>query len=248
MSLNPRPKRHVILFRASDLASLNATVPTDYDEAVQKLGYFALLDDGKFAFYNSITKLFELLPTGGAIPALALEDLTNVSTSSLNPGDVLYWTGTFWSNTPITSNMLPASSKGHYSMNGNTTATIIAAIGTFYKIAGITTGHSAVQDFTFINNRATYTGLVAKDFEIKISLGAKEGPNKKLAFRIAKNGSTIPLSENTATTHSVGEAVNIYIQDIVTLNTGEYIEVFCANMDVVTNITVEQLNLIVKEF
>lgn len=97
--LNPHPKRYTILFRAPSLIALN-TLP-DYDAAVRKLGYMALLDNGKLAFYNNITDQFELVADISGSGSHALDDLTDVSVPAPNLGDFLYWNGSYWTSTPI---------------------------------------------------------------------------------------------------------------------------------------------------
>ena len=249
MPHNPFPKRYMILFRAKDLASLNSLYPDNLDQAVKHLGYFGLLDSGEFAFYNSITKQYELLKDslGDINPLLALNDLTDVTIDNPQPGQALIYNGVEWINTTLSTGIMLARSKAHYHMSGNTTATIVSVSGDYYKVAGTTTSVIA-QDFILTNNKATYTGSQPKTFKVGVGMSITDGANKVLNFRFKKNNLTLSDGQVTLTSHSPSEPVSSYLQDIITLNTGDFIELYATNLSSTSNITVIELSVILEEF
>lgn len=136
---------------------------------------------------------------------------------------------------------------GHMSMQGNSTETPIAVQGTFYKVLGTTSAGSAIEKFTHTNNRLTYVGALSAEFKISVTLSATSGNNRVLAFRIAIDGVTSAQSESKSTSSGNGRSENISLLDAVSLTTGAYIELFCANTTNTDNITVEELNIIVTK-
>jgi len=133
-----------------------------------------------------------------------------------------------------------------YYMSNNATATTIAATGTFYKVAGTTTGSSANQKFnTATSNRATYTGAFSATFRVVVTAAVTSGNNQTLRCRIGKNGTTIPDSETEFKTSSAGESSNFTVQTLAELATNDYLEVFVANDTSATNATFKHLNVII---
>jgi len=131
-------------------------------------------------------------------------------------------------------------------MSNNATATTIAATGTFYKVAGTTTGSSANQKFnTATSNRATYTGAFSATFRVVVTAAVTSGNNQTLRCRIGKNGTTIPDSETEFKTSSAGESSNFTVQTLAELATNDYLEVFVANDTSATNATFKHLNVII---
>jgi len=142
---------------------------------------------------------------------------------------------------------IPNSSaiSGYY-MNGNTTATVISAIGTAVKVAGTTTSAAITQKFTNTDNRSTYNGAILRDFKVTVVLSANSGNNNEIGIYIAKNGTLITESEIYITTNAGGRAEGGVVQTIVALTQDDYIEVFVENSTSDTNITVSELSVIVE--
>lgn len=140
-----------------------------------------------------------------------------------------------------------SGSIAQYYMTNNVTATTISATNTFVKIAGITIPGTYVEKFnTATTNRAIYIGALTGFYKITVSVSAVAGNNQLLLFRIAKNGTTLAQSEVQETTSGNGRSQTLIVQDVVQLVTNDFIEIFVANGTATSNITVEQLNVIVE--
>lgn len=132
-----------------------------------------------------------------------------------------------------------------YYMNGNATATTVSAIGATYKVSGTTTSGTFTSKFTNTDNRATYTGNVAKIFKTVATLSVESGNNNVIGVYIAKNGTLLTDSEVYITTNAGGRAEACTVQTLTTLDTNDYIEIFVENDTAVTDITVTDLNVII---
>jgi len=135
-----------------------------------------------------------------------------------------------------------------YYMNNNATATTIAVSGTFYKALGTTTTGEFVEKFdvTTTSNKAVYKGSLTGFYKITACLTVTGSSNKEVAIRSAKNGVTSPQSEITSTTSAGGKAEGITCQDIVSLATDDYLEIFITNNTDTSSLTVEDLNVIIE--
>ena len=135
----------------------------------------------------------------------------------------------------------------NYTMNGNSTATVIAATGTPVKVAGTTVLNAITQKFTHSNNRATYSAVLQRTYKIDATLSLTSGNGHQIGIYIAKNGTVINESETYITTNASGRLENGYVQTLEALNLDDYIEVWVENNTSITNITVEDLNVTVTE-
>lgn len=142
--------------------------------------------------------------------------------------------------------VLNSAEIGQYTMNGNATATTISATGTPVKVSGTTTASSINQKFSHSNNRLTYTGAITRDFQVTSIVSALSNNNNQVGLYIAKNGIVIDESETYATTSGTGRAENITVQTIVQLSQNDYVEVWTENNTVIRDVTVQDLNTIVK--
>jgi len=134
-----------------------------------------------------------------------------------------------------------------YYMNGNATATTIAVVSTPVKAAGTTTSSAITQSFTNSTaNRATYTGVIQRDFKVSAVMSVESGNNNVIGLYIAKNGTIVVESEIYITTNAGGRAEAGVCQAIIEAVTDDYIEVFVENSTGTTNITVTDLNVIVE--
>ena len=165
-------------------------------------------------------------------------------------GGSTYLTGVdSMSNKALFNNNVGISNSGdvsQYYMNGNSTATVVSATSTEYKIAGTTTSANVTQKFTNTDNRATYIGALNRYFKVTATISVTSGNNNQIGLYIAKNGVVLPESEIYGTTNSGGRAENIVCQTLVELTNGDYIEIFCENNTSITNITATDLNVIVE--
>ena len=137
---------------------------------------------------------------------------------------------------------------GQYFMVGNATATTISVSGTFYKVAGTTSTGTYVEKFdvTTTSNKAVYSGSLVGFYKVTVVASMLTGNNKVLAVRIAKNGTTTTSSQTKSTSNGSSRSESIMSQDVVQLSNTDYIEVFVANTTDTTNITVEDLNVIIE--
>lgn len=139
-----------------------------------------------------------------------------------------------------------AAITGYY-MLGNATATVIGAVSTPVKVAGTTTEATISQRFTVATtNRATYDGAITRDFRVTVTLSLSSGNNQQIAAYVAKNGSIISESVVNLTTNSGGRLENGMMQVTTELIDTDYIEIFVENNTAATNITVEDMNVIIE--
>lgn len=139
-----------------------------------------------------------------------------------------------------------AAIAGYY-MHGNATATTIAGTATPTKVAGTTTATAISQRFTITTtNRATYIGAIEREFRISLVCNLSSGAGHQVGIYIAKNGTPMSESETYVTTNAGGRVENGSAQVLTTLVDTDYIEVFVENNTLATDITVEDLNIIIE--
>lgn len=141
------------------------------------------------------------------------------------------------------------SVNGQMYMQGNTTATVIGASGTFVKIAGVTTPSADNAKYTHANNRLTNDAVRTRKYLIQASLSFLSGNNQECEFGFFDSvlGAIREPSKTRSTTRSTGKAENISMMCVVEHVQGDYIEIWCANLSATTNITVEALNVTITE-
>jgi hypothetical protein len=134
-----------------------------------------------------------------------------------------------------------------YYMLANATTTVIAAASTPVKAAGTTTEMAVSQRFTVTaTNRATYDGAIARDFRVTVTLSLSSGNNHQISAYVFKNGTAIAESVVNLTTNDGGRLENGMMQATVEMLDTNYIEIFVENNTSATNITVEDLNVIIE--
>lgn len=131
---------------------------------------------------------------------------------------------------------------GYYTMTNNATATVISAINTPVKVAGITVNSTETTGFTHANNRLTYEGAFTRDFKVSSIMTFSSGNNNQIGMYITKNGVVIGESETYATAGLAGRFENATVQTVVAMDEGDYLEVWIENATAVTNVTVEFLS------
>lgn len=142
--------------------------------------------------------------------------------------------------------VLNSASLTEYYNNSNTTPTVINTQGTFVKITTTTLPGVYSQKFTLTDNRATYDGAVTRFFRITAVLSASAGSNQVLIAKFAKNGVIIDSSQGRATTSGGSRAENLKCQTIVSLDLGDYIELWITNDTATTSVVVTDLNVIIE--
>jgi hypothetical protein len=135
----------------------------------------------------------------------------------------------------------------NYYMNANATVTDIVTQGVAVKIAGTTSSNAITQKFTNSNNRATYTGGISRLFTVTAIVSVTStSSNDQIGIYIAKNGSIITSSEAYLTTNTANRAENLMVQTLVSLSTNDYVEIFAENATDNSDITVTDLNVVVR--
>lgn len=208
----------------------------------------------------TITRRFRIIYS--AFVVLSGETGINVSTSATIPnngyildtinfgGGGTYITGVLSTDNKASftncNGINNSTEVSQYYMNNNATATVVASSGVAYKVLGNTTSAIITQKFTNTNNRATYNGAVTKFFSVLATASLESGTNNQIGLYISKNGTVINESEVYGTTSGTGRAENITIQAFVELTANDYIEIFVENDTSATNVTVKDLNVIIK--
>jgi hypothetical protein len=124
-----------------------------------------------------------------------------------------------------------------YAFAGNVAETSFASAGAFVKIAGENSGSQADDGLSVSANRVTYTGPGSRRFMIDGVFSVTGGVNNQIVLRVAKSGTTCPLCSVPTTLTTGGRPVLAYTQGYFTLETGDYLEVWAANISGTTSAT-----------
>lgn len=135
---------------------------------------------------------------------------------------------------------------GQYTVNGNAVPTTFLSAGVATKVLGSTSPNAINQKFSHSNNRLTYTGALTRSFDISAICTMSGGGNKEIGLYVAKNDITIPESETYATTNSGGRFENISIQHIITMDEGDYVELWAENATDTSSVIFESMNFIIR--
>ena len=148
----------------------------------------------------------------------------------------------FESNTGINNSVTLAN----YSMSGNAIPTTIAIVGVYTKILGTTTSNALSERFTLTNNRATYTAPSPNIFEITGVATISAAAFKQYNLQIHVNDLPVgPISQSTVLAPTILE--NITIQTVVSLTTGDYVELWISNIVDTASVIVSNLSMIVAK-
>lgn len=209
----------------------------------------------------TITRRFRIIYS--AFVVLSGETGINLSTSASIPVDAyILDTVNFSGGGTYTSGVLYSDNKAlyinckgisnsndisSYYMNENATVTDIITTGVAVKIAGTTTSAGITQRFTNTNNRATYTGALNKTFLVSVvSSVTSTSTNDQIGYYVAKNGVIVASSKIYVTTNSNNRAESVSIQGVIELITNDYIEVWIENKSDTSDVTVTDLNVIIR--
>ncbi len=135
----------------------------------------------------------------------------------------------------------------NYYMIGNATVTPTTS-GTPTKILGTTTDDPITQRFTHSNNRMTYTGGVARIFQVTATAALSSNNNNELALFVAKNGTVINQSRGLGTANAGGRAEGLSSNALVELQENDYIEMYVDNLTGSNNVVDIDLNVIIGVF
>ena len=125
--------------------------------------------------------------------------------------------------------------------------TTVAEADTFYKLNTTTTQGFVRGDLVHSNNRITYTGATTRVFSVQGILSLESGNNKQIHVAFYQNEAIKSCSEQQITTSGAGKASNVSFQCLAELEQNDYIEVFVKNATNADNITLDNLNVIVKQ-
>lgn len=253
-------------FIATDCGILNSANWT-FDGNIGTVGFISCIFDGRpsqttitIPATATITRRFRAIYS--AFVVLSGETGINASVSATIPvegyildtcnfsGGGTYTTGVLYTDNKslfVNNRGINNSAEiSYYTMNGNATATTIANTGTPVKVAGTTTSQSITQKFTNTNNRATFTGAIVRTFRVSAILSCTSGNNHQIGVYIAKNGNVLNETESYITTGGTGRAEGAKVQGVVELTQNDFIEIFVENNTAITNITVQDLSVIIE--
>lgn len=139
--------------------------------------------------------------------------------------------------------------NGQLYMQGNATATVVSATNTFYKVLGTTTASSDNSKYTHTNNRLTNDAAISRKYLIQCSLSFTSGTGDvcQFGFYDSKIAAIRTPSKTKATANSSGRAENIHMACVVSHILGDYLEIHCANLSSIANITVSDMNFVITE-
>ena len=125
-------------------------------------------------------------------------------------------------------------------------ATTINTTGTYVKLAGTTTSDSLSGVTMPAHNRLQNDSGATRLFEVSAHVDVEDGSgSKQLAMKLAKNGTVIDATEVDDETTS-NEGAHMNLTWAVSLDDGDYIEIWGANNTDASNITVTRGHLFIK--
>lgn len=134
---------------------------------------------------------------------------------------------------------------GSMYMENNATATTIAALGTWHKVAGTTTEGPAQVEFTMpANNRLTYSDTITRHTHILGFATITCGSNNQVGeMAIHKNGTIIPGSTVGFKCLSAGDPITVPLLAETGMAPTDYIEAFILNATAANDMTVTYFKL-----
>jgi hypothetical protein len=146
-------------------------------------------------------------------------------------------------------NITNTAVNGQLYMQGNATATTISNTTDFFKVAGTTTASADNSKFSHSNNRLTCDAVISRKYLIMCSLATSSGANQILEFGFydSQLAAIRTPSRTKVTSNAGGRAESVTFMCVVTMESADYLEIWCRNSTATTNITVEQLNFTITE-
>jgi hypothetical protein len=125
--------------------------------------------------------------------------------------------------------------------------TTVAQSDTWYKLNTSTTQGFQRDGLVHSNNRITWTGTTTRVFKLEGIVSVESGNNNQVHVAFFKNDTLHPCSEQEVTTSGSGRASNVAFQCLIQLAQNDYIEVWTKNATGATNITLNNVNVIVTQ-
>lgn len=131
---------------------------------------------------------------------------------------------------------------------GNDSATDITSIGGWVKVAGATSVSYLSKMSSDASNKITYGGLSNYDLTINAAITGVSGSGTQQdhELAIAVNGTIDTTTISSLTTRSAGLPVSCSIHSILSLNEGDYIELYARNNTSTTDVTISELQMVVS--
>lgn len=147
------------------------------------------------------------------------------------------------------TNITNTAVNGQLYMQGNVTATTISDTVTFVKVAGTTTPSVDNSKFTHADARLTCDAVISRKYLIQCSLSFTAGNANicEFGFYDSQLAAVRTPSRVKSTANASGRAENVVFVCVVTMKSGDYIEIHARNTSSITNITVDQLNFVITE-
>lgn len=135
-----------------------------------------------------------------------------------------------------------SASQAQYEWEANATATSFTSSGVFVKAQGTSNPNVNNKCFTHSDNRATYTGAIIRNFRI-LAISSLTGTSNNVAMlAVYKNGVKASVKQES-TLNSSGRSENICVSCNIVLDPNDYVEVWIANKNSTSDITVENLQV-----
>ena len=143
---------------------------------------------------------------------------------------------------PSTVNVKMSKAQIFSHFGGNTTETVIATIDTPVKINAVWSDINTTRFSFNANGTWTYTGLEDKDISMSIvaTVTPAGGTARQVSTYFAKNGVVDAATRGSVTASTGGQITNLAI---ISVSTGDTVEVFIENNSGTQNITVEIASL-----
>lgn len=144
-------------------------------------------------------------------------------------------------------NLTSSQSYAQMTLSSNATITDIITQNIFTKISGTTTS-PLLSRFTMpSNNRLVYTGTKERLFRIDVSLNTTGGTNDVIGVTYGVNGTSYTGYVTSAYLDANGASYATYSSNLLTLTSGDYVEIFIRNQTSTTDVTVVSMNVIIVE-
>ena len=128
----------------------------------------------------------------------------------------------------------------------SSSVTDITAINTWVKLNADTTSIFSRDGLVHTDNKVTNTGS-SKVFKVEGIISVSAGSNQTIHAAFFKNGVLHPCSEQSAITSGTNRVQAIPFHCLVELSTNDYIEVWVKNQANTTDITLDNINVIITE-
>jgi hypothetical protein len=124
--------------------------------------------------------------------------------------------------------------------------TIVSSSGVYYLL-NCTTTSLYTRGFTHSTNRLTKVGAAWGPIKLEGNIALSSSNNDEVHVKFYKNGTEIPCSLGSMVMSSGGKGNTIPFHCMTDMIDGDYIEVYVANMSGTTDITLENMNIILSE-